>query len=285
MPKFIQFFMSRSSILLAFLSVLSLASAQPDPSLRVGAKTYSASELLNRPDLEEITVSRDPAYQGQAMHYRALRAAKLFDATSFREDDVIQFRCSDGFVSPISKDRILGLGPNRSLAYIAIEDPKAKWPELPLKEHSGTAGPFYLVWLKPELSGILQEEWPFKIVAFDVKGSIRDLYPKIFPNNQSDPKVVRGLKLFQMTCFACHTINKEGAAQVGPDLNLPMNPTEYFQEAALPRYIRDPKSVRSWDGSKMPSFDASTFSDNDIADVIAYLKEMASEKSARSGQK
>jgi mono/diheme cytochrome c family protein len=172
----------------------------------------------------------------------------------------------------------MGNGPTQSVAYIAIEDPKSKWPELPFKEHSGTAGPFYLVWLKPELSGILQEEWPFQVVAFEVKGKLQDLYPKMFPKNQTDAKVARGLKLFQKTCFACHTMDREGASQVGPDLNLPMNPTEYLKEGVLARYIRDPKSVRSWEGSKMPGFGPETFSDEDIAAIVAYLKEMASEK-------
>jgi mono/diheme cytochrome c family protein len=90
--------------------------------------------------------------------------------------------------------------------------------------------------------------------------------------------VARGLKLFQRTCFACHTINREGASQVGPDLNFPLNPTEYIKEEVLPKYIRDPKSIRSWEASKMPGFGPETFSDQDIADLIAYLKEMAVEK-------
>jgi hypothetical protein len=91
-------------------------------------------------------------------------------------------------------------------------------------------------------------------VAFEVKGRLQDLYPKIFPKHQEDARVVRGLKLFQQTCLACHTLNREGPSQVGPDLNLPLNPTEYFKESILPQYIRNPKSVRSWEGSKMPGF-------------------------------
>jgi mono/diheme cytochrome c family protein len=145
--------------------------------------------------------------------------------------------------------------------------------------------PFYLVWLKPELSRKLQEEWPFKVIAFEVKGRLQDLYPKIFPKNQKDAKVARGLKLFQRTCFACHTMNRQGASQVGPDLNLPMNPTEYLKEGVLPRYIRDPKSVRSWEASKMPGFGPETFSDENIANIVAYLKKMASEKPRAGGQK
>jgi mono/diheme cytochrome c family protein len=59
-----------------------------------------------------------------------------------------------------------------------------------------------------------------KLVAFEVKGRLQDLYPKIFPKHTEDAAVVRGLKLFQQTCFACHTMNREGPSEVGPDLNL-----------------------------------------------------------------
>src|SRR5260221_177467 len=117
-------------------------------------------------------------------------------------------------------------GPGNSVAYIAIENPKSKWPALTAKAVVGSAGPFYLVWLKPELSGILQEEWPYQVVAFEVKGRLKDLYPRIFPSHQEDAKVARGLKLFQQTCFACHTMNQEGRTQAVPDLNLPLNPTQ-----------------------------------------------------------
>jgi cytochrome c2 len=56
-------------------------------------------------------------------------------------------------------------------------------------------------------------------------------------------------------------------------------PQEKSDAIGLPQYIRNPKSVRSWEGSKMPGFGTEVFSDEHIADVIAYLKEMALEKS------
>ncbi len=252
--------------------------AQTEAVLKVGAKSYTVSELLNRPDIENITVKSDPNYGAREMHYQAVRAAALFAETRFQDDDVVQVRCLDGFVATISKERIMQTGVGQSAAYIAIENPKSKWPELPLKPGAGSAGPFYLVWLHPELSGILQEEWPYQIAAFEVKGRLQNLYPRIFPRHQEDARVVHGLKLFQKTCFACHTVNHDGPSQVGPDLNLPLSPTEYFQESILPRYIRDPKSIRSWEGSKMPGFGPETFSDEDIADIVAYLRQMAFEK-------
>ncbi len=271
--------MKARGVFLTCLLGVSMAAAQTEPTLKVGAKRFPASELLKRPDLEAITVKHDPAYGGREMRYQAVAAATLFAETKLRDDDVIQFRCLDGFVATISKERIMRTGPGQSKAYIAIEDPKSKWPDLPGNPSPGSAGPFYLVWLKPELSGILPDEWPYKIAGFEVKGRLQGLYPGIFPRHQEDAKVARGLKVFQQTCFACHTMNRQGPSQVGPDLNLPLNPTEYLRESILPRYIRDPKSIRTWDSSKMPGFGPETLPDEDIANVVAYLKEMAAEKS------
>src|SRR5271165_6346076 len=97
---------------------LSMAAAQTETALKVGAKSYSVSELLNRPDIETITVKHDPAYGGRETHYQAISAAALFAETNLRDDEVIQFRCLDGFVASISKDRIMRTGPGQSMAYI-----------------------------------------------------------------------------------------------------------------------------------------------------------------------
>jgi mono/diheme cytochrome c family protein len=69
-----------------------------------------------------------------------------------------------------------------------------------------------------------------------------------------------------------------GSATVGPDLNLPMNPTEYFQPAALKRYIREPRSVRRWGGMRMEDFGPDAMSDREIDLVIDYLRYMAGRK-------
>lgn len=257
---------------------LSMAAAEKESTLKVGEKSYTQSDLLKRPEIETITVKHDPVYGGREMKYQAISVAALLAQTNIRDDEVIQIRCQDGFVASIAKERIMPSGSGRSLAYIAIENPGSGWPDLPLKPSSGSAGPFYLVWLRPELSAILQEEWPYQIAAFEFKGKFKDLYPRIFPKRQQNAKVMRGLELFQQTCFACHTVNREGPSQVGPDLNLPLNPTEYLKESILPRYIRNPRAIRAWEGSKMPGFGPETFSDKDIANIVAYLKEMAFEK-------
>ncbi|HJW79192.1 MAG TPA: cytochrome c, partial [Beijerinckiaceae bacterium] len=36
-----------------------------------------------------------------------------------------------------------------------------------------------------------------------------------------------GQAVFEATCLACHRMNGGGSSEMGPDLNRPMNPTEY----------------------------------------------------------
>jgi hypothetical protein len=66
-----------------------------------------------------------------------------------------------------------------------------------------------------------------------------------------------------------------GSAEMGSDLNVPMNPTEYFQLSALRRYLRDPASVRAWPEQKMPSFGPNRLSEAELDAVITYLAHVA----------
>src|SRR5207249_11709102 len=95
-------------VLSVCLVIFSVAAAEKEATLKVGAKSYAVSELLKRPEIETITVKHDPAYGGQEMRYWAIGAAALFAETNLRDDEVVQLRCLDGFVASISKERIIG---------------------------------------------------------------------------------------------------------------------------------------------------------------------------------
>ncbi len=73
-------------------------------------------------------------------------------------------------------------------------------------------------------------------------------------------------------------MNANGAGSIGPDLNLPMNPTEYFQAKALVSLIRDPASVRTWPHRMMHGFSEGAISDAELSDLIGYLRYMSTRK-------
>jgi mono/diheme cytochrome c family protein len=261
----------------------SLEKSSSEPVLTIGIEDkkipFTRKELLARPDVEIVKVQSDPTYRGQR-EYHAVRISHLFAPVQrgIAPDSMIEFRALDGFSAAFTKDRLLNDSPKNAIAYLAIEPAGAKWPLL--AKSKKTAGPFYLIWVHPELSQISTEEWPFQLAGFQVAGSMKKLFPKIFPSDSAlkDPGVAQGFETFKKSCFACHSINGQGSSQIGPDLNIPMNPTHYFQLDALKKYIRNPKSVRVWPELHMPGFAPEVISDLEIENLLKYLKQLDSQR-------
>src|SRR5262249_58673294 len=108
--------------------------------------------------------------------------------------------------------------------------------------------------------------------------ALRSVSQSFSPAADAAPNVQKGCKSFQGICFACHKMNGDGAGVIGPDLNLPLNPTEYFEAKALESLIRDPASVRNWPRRTMAGFSRAAIPDAELADLIAYLKHMSTRK-------
>jgi mono/diheme cytochrome c family protein len=247
-------------------------------------RRFTRDELLRSPHLKSVVVQKDPAYQGRMTVYKAVPASVLFDGLPAHENGSMLFRCLDGFSAPISATRLLAVDSNESRAYIAIEPANDRWPALK-PDSPQSAGPFYLIWEHPEKSKIVTEEWPFQLVAFEAQLPPELQFPATAPAREHDKHspVWRGYMAFIQNCFACHTMNKEGTSQIGPDLNWPFNPTEYFKAGYLEKIIRDPQSVRHWPQSKMAGVDASVLSDKDLKALVQYLQHMSEQKARRAG--
>ena len=137
-------------------------------------------------------------------------------------------------------------------------------------------GPFYLVSARPRGVGVRTEQWPFAVAAVRPAPSPLALAPdRRRPGRPRRSPIRAGQALFVTQCMVCHTLNGAGSAEVGPDLNLPHNPTDYLQPWALKSLIRDPGSVRRWPDMRMTGFDATALPDADLDRVVAYLAHMA----------
>jgi mono/diheme cytochrome c family protein len=260
-------------IVLSLCLALPAAAAELKIDLGRGVTRYRTESLLKRPDARTINVPDDVAFR-RTMHYRAVPLAALLKGVA--PDDHLQFVASDGFAAEIPADLLLS--KRGSEAWLAIEDPAHPWPPLPGKH--GQAGPFYVVWTQPRAAHVSPEQWPYQLATIRKSSSVGARFPAILPDPSLSPDDVvrRGFAVFQRTCFACHTLNGQGDAKLGPDLNLPHNPTEYLRADLLRAFIRDPQSLRRWPQAKMQGFDPQALSDADLDAVLAYLRHMAGRK-------
>ena len=239
-------------------------------------ETFTTGQLLARPDAATIEVDQDVVY-GRSMTYRAVPLRSLLQGMRLGADEDVEVAASDGFVTALPAALVLPTAGGGSVPMLAIEPPEAPWPS---PGQGMTTGPFYLVWLDPAASGVRSEQWPFAVAAIRPVPSAAIRWPEIAVGGEvpTGSPVRTGQGLVVTQCMACHPVNGAGAARIGPDLNLPLSPTEYFQPAALKAFLRDPASVRRWPEMRMQGLDANAMTDADLDAVVAYLAYMAGRK-------
>jgi len=270
----------RALLLLCCLLLPGLAHAdEPTLTITVGndMRSFTRRELLLRPDATTIEVARDISYR-VPMTYRAVPIASLLAGITLPDNSVIEAVALNGFVAQIPPGLLLNTDESKAVAWLAIEPQDRPWPPLPHKDEN--AGPFYIVWTGAEVGSIRSEQWPYQLAKLESQPSPAARWPALAVDPALPPTdpVRAGQTLFFVQCLTCHKLNGAGAANVGPDLNVPRNPTEYFTPQGLHDLIRDPRAVRIWPAQAMPGFPPDYLSDHEIDLVIAYLKHMAGRK-------
>ena len=282
---------SRSAKRVMLLSIIILsvvflgspgASAEPVLEVAINGETrhFARDALLARPEVTSVEIAHDIAY-GKAMRFRAIPLAVLLPRLSAAADSVIETVAIDGFAAQLPLDLVTNTDPAKAVAWLAIEPEDARWPPLPGK--AASAGPFYIVWTGGAAATIRSEQWPYQVAKLEIQPSPAARWPAlgVDPALPATHPVRAGKALFVTQCLPCHTINGAGSSTVGPDMNKPMNPTEYLTRDGLHALIRDPRSVRSWPGLLMPGFAADQMSDREIDLVIDYLAHMAARRTSQ----
>jgi mono/diheme cytochrome c family protein len=255
-----------------------------DPALEVSVggetRSFTRDELLARPEATTIEVPNDITYR-VAMTYRAVPVAALLDGLRMPAGSVIEAVATDGFAAQIPADLMLNSDPGKAIAWVAIELADKPWPTIPGKGY--TAGPFNIVWTGSEVARIRSEYWAYQAAKLVSQLSPAVRWPQIAVDSSlpADDPLRKGQALYIAQCLPCHKLNGAGASDVGPDLNLPMNATEYMTTKGLHALIRDPKSVRTWPEQRMTGFPPSFVSDEEVDLIIAYLGHMAGRKVAQ----
>jgi mono/diheme cytochrome c family protein len=255
------------------------APAEPALAIVIGADTRQLTRdaLLARPDAADVAIANDVSYS-KPMSYRAVPLAALLAGLNLPPDSVMEAVALDGFAAQLPLDLITNTDAARPIAWLAIEPADHPWPPLPGK--TASAGPFYIIWTGALAATIRSEQWPYQVAKLVSQPSPAVRWPALGVDAglpATDP-VRAGQDLFVTQCLPCHTLNGAGEGKIGPDLNQPMNPTEYLTPAGLRALIRNPKLVRTWPEQQMPGFAANQMSDHEIDLVIAYLAYMAARR-------
>ncbi len=240
-----------------------------------GTRELSRDELWNHPKATDLSLTDQAAHSGQKITFHVVPMPAVLEGITFKNGETLEFDSLDGFSASLDPAQVLNTDKDKARAYLAIEDPSRPWPKS--SDEKPPPGPLYLVWENPERSDIGQEQWPFQLRSFSVKASVESRFPALVPLPEigKDDTIYRGYQAFLKNCFSCHTFNGEGTSRMGPDLNWPHSPIEYFQEEYFRKLVRDPQSLRSWKGSRMSSFSHEMLPEPVLDDLIAYLRHKA----------
>lgn len=250
---------------------------------------FSNSELLKKAIVKKFN---NVPYGARTQEFKVVPLSNLLQNFAINKnkpsvttsDGLITFACLDGFSANIELTNFADQASQHiqqhiqqhqklkeaPTPYLAVEDPLHPWPKL---SSGQSPGPFALVWDDPG-NRMGAEQWPYQLVKLEFKPTLKQSYPGIFPAAKylSDSVIMQGVQVFAKNCMPCHQINGSGDGTIGPDLNKPHNPLEYFKEEYFKMLVRNPASVRSWPESKMPSFDQKSLSDADFESLVKYLK-------------
>ena len=85
-------------------------------------------------------------------------------------------------------------------------------------------------------------------------------------------------RVFATQCLLAVVRTSVAGQGSAPISGQPLAVTDYMTEQGLRALVRDPKSVRTWQKKQMPAFPPTILPDADIDALIAYFKQIASQR-------
>lgn len=240
--------------------------------------TFSLDKLKTKLSPTDLTivepnVSAERTYRG--FDFNKLMS-KVYGPSWLKAEEVL-FTCLDGYQPSVPLQEFKN--HHAHLAFGAANGDDFKIKTHQTNEELVDLGPFYLTWDNSKNEALKAEGatfWPYQVVSIDLI-TFNERFPKIAPPPGAGHDATAGFLVFRKHCMSCHSVNGEGGTVSGIDLNFPVNVTEYYQAAWLPKWIADPQSIRP--KTAMPPIPKDIAQrEQKIRQIIAYLKAMKNKK-------
>ncbi|WGL59056.1 cytochrome c1 [Pigmentibacter sp. JX0631] len=186
----------------------------------------------------------------------------------YKKYDLITFIAKDKFKISIPISFLEKYKPFLAIRDITLKN-KMKWQDTRDGGRIINGGPYYLLWREEDKVPV--EYWAFGIVEINLS-TFHETYGASIPKNTSNEKVLKGFQVFQESCSACHSMNLIGG-QLGLEMNVPKNFSEYYSVEYIQAYTKSPTSFRA--NAKMPPV---KISEEQFNNFFLYLKEMKENK-------
>lgn len=263
-------FVTRSFFALAMLLIGASVNAQsPAAVLTVdsdrGSQSLSLDDLRGRLETREIEVINPDL--GRPVRYLTFSLADVLKLMDASDAEDLVFHCLDGYESNTAAANVARF--DLRLAY-GEDGVPGQWSSIPTGKTMTNPAPFIVISANTSDSKVFS--WPFQMTRIEAVSFARK-FPLTLPTGAAaDSDVARGFAVFREQCLRCHSVNLQGG-EVGPELNIPKNITEYRSTDFLRQWIRDPNQFRA--RARMPPTQLTA---REIDEVIAYLQFMARHK-------
>ncbi|WP_251879965.1 c-type cytochrome [Grimontia kaedaensis] len=260
------------AILLGFISFQSSADDRKLEFILKDGQQVLFEKTVGIDQMQASAAQRSLSFQSpvynKPMTYEALsfKDVASLAGVDFSKVEEIKFVALDGFVATWTK----GTTKSPLVVVTGEQGTEGKFTDIGEGKETLNPGPFYVMTTDPkEYNNWI---WPFQVykIAFNYQAPKPDYYPT---GAEDLPIIMAGYNAFKSTCISCHSINLEGG-DIGPELNIPKNITEYRDIEYLKAFIKNPNSYRA--KSRMLKFEH--LSDQQLNELIEYMAYMGSLK-------
>jgi cytochrome c2 len=215
---------------------------------------------------QEVYIENDETFEGPKtfMAYPLKKILEHYLKGKDRSSLITFFYCKDGYIPQMMVEDVFQHDP-----YVVFKDLDAGEGQNWKPEDAAKYEPFYLAWAgpKPKETKLF---WPYALTTIKVLSKEEEM-AFVFP--EENKAAEKGFQLFRDNCLKCHAINQVGGI-MGPEFNIPKNITEYWTEANIISFAKNPTSFRV--SSKMAAVDY--LSDDEFKEIITYLKYISGHK-------